>query len=349
MLPEYVKYYYLKLPKHQQDVYMQLYQGFRAHLPAIEVKTDPSKISTDDLLYIFRCLYNDTPSFYFLEVAGIYRIVTLTTGYILSVNYQYTEDQIRVFDKDLNQGLTRFRQRYIRDGMTDHEKEMAIHDFLVMTVTYDYESAQNEAQMRMHGEIFNVIGALLRKKAVCWGIACAFKLLCDACGVKCFVVIGDALHGEPGGAGHAWNIVRLDEKNYHVDVTWDIKKKGDISCIYDYFNLNDALIRLDHTWDDTIYPTCDALTYNYYRKNQLYVKAPDQVHKCVRRHVLDGKRYITFKYIGDLPSNEALYRGIARGIQRARKWLIFPVYRGGYAIQINRETHNVYVDLLKKK
>ncbi len=341
MLPEYVKYYYKKLPEQKKNVYMQMYKGFRAHQRSIEITVDPTAVSPDDLLYIFTCLYNDTPSFYFLEVANVSWFIRTPTGYIFSMRYQYTDEQIERFDKDLIRGLEIFAKRYIQDGMSDYDKERVIHDYLVRTVIYDHESLTSDEQIARHGEIFNVLGPLLRKKAVCWGIACAFKLLCDYCHIKCFVVVGRALNSPEDAAGHAWNIVRLDNENYHVDVTWDIKKKGDISFSYDYFNLNDPLIRLDHTWDDGIYPRCRSLVYNYHHRNRLYVRTLQEVPEFIRRSVRSGNNYITFKFANEMPQGPELQAVISKGIRKAR-------YRRPYIIALNRDTHNVYIDLQKK-
>ena len=38
------------------------------------------------------------------------------------------------------------------------------------------------------------------------------------------------------------------------------------------FNLSDALIQFDHTWESPLYPKCDSIVQNYYYKKHLYVK-----------------------------------------------------------------------------
>ena len=55
-------------------------------------------------------------------------------------------------------------------------------------------------------------GALVNKEAVCEGYAKAYKLLMDAMGIPCDVVINEE---------HAWNVVCLEGKWYLVDVTND--------------------------------------------------------------------------------------------------------------------------------
>ena len=191
----------------------------------------------------------------------------------LGTHAPMTEEQIRDFDQRLLQGLKKFRREYIREEMSDFEKEVAIHDYLINTVTYDTESIEDYNLEKKHKEIYNTLGPLLRKKAVCWGIACAFKLICDFCRIKCFVVVGN-LRSENDGEGHAWNIVRLQDENYHVDVTWDLRTSDTISFAYDYLNLNDHLIKLDHFWDDIVYPSCNSLEYNYHHRYKLYVSSP---------------------------------------------------------------------------
>jgi transglutaminase-like protein len=337
MLPEYVKFYYDKLPEIKKAVYMQMYKGLREHKKRIIIKTDTSIISSDDLMYIFKCLYNDTPSFYFVDLS-LCKFIKITTGYVFIKDFIYSEEKIKGYDKAIVEGLKIFKDRYIRDEMSDYEKEMVIHDYLVKTVTYDEESIKEEEQHIRHGEIYNILGPLLRKKAVCWGIACAFKLICDYCQIKCFVVVGDALPIIEGAAGHAWNIVRLEDENYHVDVTWDIKKKGDISFIYDYLNLDDHLIKMDHAWNDGIYPPCKALKYNYYNRNKLYVRKLDQIPDYIRNSIASGGKFITFKFANEMPEKERIREWINIGIRQVN-------FHGSYTWAINMEIHNVYIDL----
>lgn len=178
MLPEYVKFYYDKIPEIKKDVYMQMYKGLREHKKRIIIKTDTSIISSDDLMYVFKCLYNDTPSFYFVDLS-LCKFIKIPTGYVFIKDFIYSEEKIKGYDKVIIDGLKIFKEHYIKDEMSDYEKEMVIHDYLVKTVTYDEKSIKEEEQRIRHGEIYNILGPLLRKKAVCWGIACAFKLICD--------------------------------------------------------------------------------------------------------------------------------------------------------------------------
>ncbi len=88
MLPEYVKFYYDKLPEIKKAVYMQMYKGLREHKKRIIINTDTSIISSDDLMYIFKCLYNDTPSFYFVDLS-LCKFIKIPTGYVFIKDFIY--------------------------------------------------------------------------------------------------------------------------------------------------------------------------------------------------------------------------------------------------------------------
>ena len=45
---------------------------------------------------------------------------------------------------------------------------------------------------------------------------------------------------------HAWNIVDIGGEPYQLDVTWDIGAVKARKIIYDYFNLTDSLMNLEH-------------------------------------------------------------------------------------------------------
>ena len=52
--------------------------------------------------------------------------------------------------------------------------------------------------------------------------------------------------------------MKLDGRPYHLDVTWDINLSGVSGIRYDYFNLADKEILLDHV-PSMKYPACGKL------------------------------------------------------------------------------------------
>lgn len=147
---------------------------------------------------------------------------------------------------------------------SDYKKEKKIHDYLVRNVAYGYP----EGREQKDSTGYLAYGALVEGKAVCNGYAQAMKLLCDLTGVECQMIAGQA-----DGENHAWNLVRLGEKWYHADVTWDDPEPDEKDrMLYSYFNLHDEEMALTHQWNAAEYVAAEGRKYQYYRKNDLYCK-----------------------------------------------------------------------------
>ena len=117
----------------------------------------------------------------------------------------------------------------------------------------------------------------------------------NAVDVRCIVATGDATeNGVPGP--HAWNIVNIDNTPYQVDVTWDIGAIGKSKdrMAYDYFNITDEMIRIDHVPDDNL-PKCDSLELNYFTKNKCYFKTKIQLMAYVTMKLKRGETDLYFR------------------------------------------------------
>jgi len=101
------------------------------------------------------------------------------------------------------------------------------------------------------------------------------QLLLLQSGIPCTTVTGVA-----NGEGHMWNLVQLGSNWYNLDATWNDTTGGFVS--YEYFNLTDADMALDHTFSKDFSeiapdklsgvsfnfsrPSCTATEYNYFVK-----------------------------------------------------------------------------------
>ena len=121
------------------------------------------------------------------------------------------------------QEMKKVLREIISDNMTDVEKVIAIHDYIIMNVTYDEEVLQLLYQGVGNAnsyKSFYLEGVFLEKKAVCEGISKAVTSMCNVEGIPCVMVEGYP-KANPQGAGHAWNKVYVDGSWYIVDVTSD--------------------------------------------------------------------------------------------------------------------------------
>lgn len=159
--------------------------------------------------------------------------------------------------------LTRCRElfeQYITDGMTDFEKELALHDALINLGAYD-EAAYDGGGGRPDNA--NPYGLLVEGYGICLAYAASFQLLMDLAGVECITVVG-ASSGST--SDHAWNMVRLEGEWYCVDPTWNDPIGGDRAypnqwnlIHHEYFNVtSDYMRETDHQWDYDSVPEADA-------------------------------------------------------------------------------------------
>ncbi len=105
----------------------------------------------------------------------------------------------------------------ISDDMTDYEKTLAIFEYLVDMVYYDYDAYNDmNAENASANACYYLEGVFEYNRAVCDGKSKAFVLLCRIEGIEC---VRDWGSGVNGGVGHAWNYVKLDGTWYMVDTT----------------------------------------------------------------------------------------------------------------------------------
>lgn len=121
---------------------------------------------------------------------------------------------------------------------------LRVHDYLVDNIEYDtsYKSIGS----------YGIYGALVKNTCVCEGYAKAFKYLANAGGIECELVQGNATNSEGKVESHAWNAVKINDKWYYLDTTWDdpvIIGGGTLTARnkYRYFLKGKETFKKDHT------------------------------------------------------------------------------------------------------
>lgn len=162
-------------------------------------------------------------------------------GYVnnATINFDFSFSTTKLQEEYINSKVTAILKDIIKVSMNDHQKEKAIHDYIVAHVAYDTTLSS-----------YSAYDALKNGLTVCNGYAqLAYKMLNES-GIKNKIVVGTA-----NGENHAWNLVNLDNIWYHLDCTWDDPvpdKRGRV--LYNYFNLNDEEISKDHSFVKSDYP-----------------------------------------------------------------------------------------------
>ncbi len=172
----------------------------------------------------------------------------------------------------------------IKPEMSDLEKELAIRDYIITHTKYDKE---NYVKGTIPDESHSPYGVFINGVAVCDGYSRSFQILLNAVGIESKMVVGDfdSLNGsiselpeskkddDTNSLNHAWNIVKVGNEYFQVDVTADdpLTEDGSDFLSHQYFNISDRQMSIDHRWDKTPYQSCliDGSTYfNISRKHK---------------------------------------------------------------------------------
>lgn len=203
-------------------------------------------------------------------------------SYTLKPKYLFSKSDIDIYMKRVQSFLEKVGKRF--DGLSEYETECGIHDLLCRNVEYEDQ-----------GEISHtILGAILYKKCVCDGFSKLAKLLFDYVYIDSHIISGQAYNQNSSLEPHAWNIVKINGAFYHLDITFD-KTMTQKNTRYDYFNLTDADIKIDHVYNVSEHPNCCKTDYNYFYIEKRFMHTKGDLEKLLRNKLAHGEEMLHFK------------------------------------------------------
>ena len=163
------------------------------------------------------------------------------------------------FQKKIYEKASEIISDNINDSMTDYEKELAVHDYLISHCTYD---DNHLLVFERHDEnSVNPYGALINGKAICSGYTTSFKMFMDMLKIPCKSIKASDKSGED----HAWNMVKINGEWYYVDVTWDdpVPDYEGRLITHSYFNVTEDIMKKEHEWNSSDYPKANSIECSY--------------------------------------------------------------------------------------
>lgn len=250
--------------KTPNDIESALMNGIGQYNSDITISTiDPAYANLNvfaqqlkDLIY----KYNETTYIENMNVSNSKLYLTNNIAaniFTVHVAYKFTKDQIMSMNSAVDSKVKEIVSSAVTPGMTEYQKELALHDYIAKNTSYDYKNYMAKTET---AEDHTAYGVLINKIGVCDGYSMAFKLLLKEAGIESSIVTGTI-----NGGGHAWNIVKLDNEYYQVDVTFDAPfVNGTTTQIltHTYFNITDDVMSKDHVWEKSKYPLCVAVKYS---------------------------------------------------------------------------------------
>lgn len=163
-------------------------------------------LTIEEVERIYQETINTHPRYFYLPKEYGYTY-NPTTNQVYTVKIEYDT----TFDKNKVKQQLEDYDRTIADAVrgadsswSDMEKALYVNDYLARNCQYVKEASNAHSSY----------GALVDKEAVCQGYALAFLELTRQLGVTCEMVTSTSVN-------HAWNMIKVGDNYYHVDVTWN--------------------------------------------------------------------------------------------------------------------------------
>lgn len=188
--------------------------------------------------YVVDCMYLMRNTMY-------YSLGYSQVKYDFKIDYGISPDKVRANKKKTYAELKKANKKLNLGGLSDYKKVKRINDYLCDTIEYSKSTPFTY-------DDYTVYGAICKGVCVCEGYAKAAKYLLDKNGVESYYVVGDT-----SGGPHAWNLVKVDGKWYHLDTTWN-DTGNDRN---EFFLVTDSFMSISRTWDISKYPASAKKAY----------------------------------------------------------------------------------------
>lgn len=165
----------------------------------------------------------------------------------LSIEKNYSDTEIQ----EINAKVNSIMDQIITKNMTNEDKILAFHDYIVNHTVYDSAEAYLVESGQTSGlSSYKASSVLLNGIGLCGGYADTMAIFLDKLGINNFKVSTDK---------HVWNVVSTSDGWKHIDATWDdpVMSDGSNSLTHDYYMITTAKLKtLDsskHNFDSNFY------------------------------------------------------------------------------------------------
>ena len=335
------QFFYDQMPEDvMRKFYTDALAAARARLSSFTTPGDILRCKELTIPNAILYMYGDHPELFDLNV-GQYAYSIQPGGKVkVALYYRQSSETFEMREQKLRQAADHVLQSCFPDGwkhLSPLKREKLLFNYIADHVSYDHESwkqvQKDPKWTTQNSDAWSAYGALVKGKAVCQGIACAFKLLCDQVDIPSLVVIGSVLKSRER---HAWNIIRIDGQFYHVDCTWMLRTSINRNipfARYQYFNIPDQMMVGQREMEMRYLPECRSLRHNPFYIRGMCVSGAEDAVARLRDQINEGKKRVAVLCVGMQPSQEEANDIMGRAIHGTGKYITWYVnghFLGGY-------------------
>ena len=290
------KYAYSCLSDEEKALYQELYAILKEQDSDVEVSTCDIEMVDN----VFQYVMTDHPELFYVDGYSVNKYMQGEELKKLTASgtYTYSPEEVADLREQIGSCVDKILQK-VPAGGGEYEKVKFVYEYLIEHTEYDLAAEDNQ----------NICSVFLNQRSVCQGYAKAAQYLFDKIGIYSTLVTGTV----SSGAGHAWNLVRVDGEYYYVDPTWGdasyVMGEGDSgyqgnppSINYEYLCVTTEQLCRTHTIDPVIpMPECNSMKNNYYVREGAYFEAADmeKVRGLFEKSYENGTECVTLKCADD--------------------------------------------------
>lgn len=178
------------------------------------------------------------------------KLTVVTNNYgkvVVKISKQYSNKDIEY----INNEIDKINVSILKEGMTDTQKIIAFHDYIINTTKYDKDRANNlNGKTFKNSDSHTAYGLLKNHIALCGGYSDIMSIYITSLNIPNIRISSEK---------HVWNLVFINNDWQHLDATWDdpVTQTGSQILMHDYFLIDSTtLFQLDlqeHNYNKNFY------------------------------------------------------------------------------------------------
>ena len=166
----------------------------------------------------------------------------------VEVKHMYSKDDIEIINNKIESIYPALTQGYNKNDETSIRNTITtIHNYIINTTKYDSDRADKNIKIYRSDIAY---GPLFEGYALCGGYTDLLELILEKMEIESFKVSSDM---------HVWNAVKINNKWYNIDLTWDdpVTNTGDDMLLNDYLLIDtETMLKKDtsqHSFNPEVY------------------------------------------------------------------------------------------------
>lgn len=181
-------------------------------------------VTKDNIRDLYHKFVSEHPGYFYITASCRYTY-SMNSGEIINVYPKYITATADNYGEEPQEEIARqneiiyaMKEKFdagtsqlmscITPEMSDVDKLLALHDALACHTSYS-----KDPKGEFESSIYTAYGAIVEKGGVCQSYSLAYQYLVNLAGIDSICTVTNDYHG--------WNMVKLNDQWYHIDVTFD--------------------------------------------------------------------------------------------------------------------------------